>query len=335
MANERTIIGNDLWTNLLARWAGDFRILAPQREKRGLCLRPVTRDNTGSIVYGEVRAAQPLKTFLLPALEEVTGPLTAAAMPFLFLGVKACDLSALSILDRAFGGDFPDPYFRTRRNASLVIGCDCTDPLETCFCTLVGGKPYPVRGFDLNLTPLESGFIVEVGTDKGKALLKDVESGLDKPDKSGEKAAARLREKTGKAVERRNKQWTMSGSLKARVSGKWESEAWAKHTEPCVECGECNHACPTCHCYFLDDVTRKQLARLRGWDACLYSGYAVTAGGGTPRPRLFQRFRNRYFCKFKYLDENYGQCGCTGCGRCIEGCQGRIDMRATLLDLKP
>jgi predicted aldo/keto reductase-like oxidoreductase len=25
--------------------------------------------------------------------------------------------------------------------------------------------------------------------------------------------------------------------------------------------------------------------------------------------------------------------GCTGCGRCIEGCQGEIDMRETLKDL--
>jgi len=335
MANERYTIGNDLWTNLLEQWAGKFRILAPQREKRGLYLRPVTRENSRSIVYGEVRAAQPLKTFLLPPLEDVTGPPADAAAPVLFLGVKACDLSALSILDRAFGGDFPDPRYQTRRNAGLVVSCDCSDPIETCFCTLVGGKPFPAQGFDLNLTPLEGGFLVAVGTDRGGALLKDVEARLAKVDKSGEQAATRLHEKTEKNVNRRNKEWTLSGSLKNRVSGEWESEAWAKHAGTCVECGACNHACPTCHCYFLDDITQKRLTRLRGWDACLYSGYAVTAGGGTPRPRLSQRFRNRYFCKFKYLDDNYGQCGCTGCGRCIEGCQGKIDMRATLQDLKP
>jgi sulfhydrogenase subunit beta (sulfur reductase) len=74
--------------------------------------------------------------------------------------------------------------------------------------------------------------------------------------------------------------------------------------------------------------------KLRGWDSCMYSGYAVTAGGGTPRPKLVERFRNRYFCKFKYLPLNYGLLGCTGCGRCVEGCQGKIDMRETLKDLE-
>jgi sulfhydrogenase subunit beta (sulfur reductase) len=335
MAYERYIIRNDLWMNLLAQWRREFRVLAPQREKRGLYLHPVTPENSESIVYNEVRAAQPLKSFLLPPLEEITDPPQPTAEPFLFLGAKACDLSALSILDSAFGGDFSDPPYRNRRNGSLFISSDCTDPLETCFCTLVGGKPYPTRDFDLNLTPLEGGFLVTIGTDRGKALLKEIEASPVKPDKSSEQAAARLHEKTEKNVNRLNKEWTLSGSLKARVSGKWESEAWGRHTEPCVECGVCNHACPTCHCYFLDDVARRQLTKLRGWDACLYSGYAVTAGGGTPRPRLYQRFRNRYFCKFKYLDDNYGQCGCTGCGRCIEGCQGKIDMRATLQDLKP
>jgi ferredoxin len=334
MADERYSIGKDIWMSLLVRWLREFRVFAPQREKRGLYFHPVTPENSASVVHAEVRAAQPLKTFLLPPLEEVTAPPLPNATPFLFLGVKACDLSALSILDRAFGGDFSDPRYLDRRNTSVLVGSDCTDPMETCFCTLVGGKPHPANGFDLNLIPAAGGFVVEIGTDRGRALLKDTGAPLVKADTTSKQSVARLREDTEKKVNRLNKEWNLSGSLKARVSGKWDSDAWTQHADPCVECGICNHACPTCHCYFLDDVTRKELAKCRGWDACLYSGYAVTAGGGTPRPRLYQRFRNRYFCKFKYLEDNYGQCGCTGCGRCIEGCQGRIDMRETLEDLK-
>jgi heterodisulfide reductase subunit C len=163
--------------------------------------------------------------------------------------------------------------------------------------------------------------------------LEGFDQSLKEVVKEEGEALQKLREETTQKVEKQNEEFRFSQEHHDLVSGGWESDIWKKHVETCVECGACTHACPTCHCYFLDDITRAEFVKLRGWDSCQYSGYAVTAGGGTPRPRLVERFRNRYLCKFKYLFDNYGMYGCTGCGRCIEGCQGQIDMRAALRDL--
>jgi heterodisulfide reductase subunit C len=330
---ERYYIGKAHWGSILEGWMDKYSILAPQRETGGLFIQPVTPENMASIIYDEARATQPLKSFLLPPLEEVVGKTFVMEKPWLFLGVKACGLAALPILDQAFGGDFADPVYQKRREESLIVSSDCTQPWETCFCTLIGSQPYPVKGFDLNLSKVWDGFVIEIGSLKGKELLKGHDEALKDVVKEEAEALEKLRKETIKKVEEQNQEYALKESHKDIVSKNWESEVWAKHSDTCVECGACTHGCPTCHCYFLDDVTRKVFVKLRGWDSCQYSGYAVTAGGGTPRPRVFERFRNRYFCKFKYLDDNYGMYGCTGCGRCIEGCQGQIEMRAAIKDL--
>jgi ferredoxin len=330
---EKYQIGKKQWETVLIRWSERYTLLAPQNEQRGLYYQPVTSENGNLVVYGLARAAQPLKAFLLPPIEEVTGENAKILKPFLFLGVKACDLQALPILDRAFGGEFTDSRYQTRRAKSLIVSSDCTQPWETCFCTLIGGQPYPIQRFDLNLSEVEEGFLIEVGSDRGKELLKVHAQSLKEADKKAEQALDKQRKGTVRKVRQLNSKFKISKSHRELVAPQWDSEVWSKHAETCVECGACNHACPTCHCYFLDDVTRQAFVKLRGWDACMYSGYAVTAGGHSPRARLYHRFRNRYFCKFKYLDDNYGHVGCTGCGRCIEGCQGLIDMRAAIKDL--
>ena len=333
MNASKYYIGKAHWGSILKDWLDKFVVIAPIKESGGLYLQPVSEENLALIVYDEARSVQPLKSFLFPPLEEVVGEIKESEKPWLFLNVKACDLKALSILDAAFGGDFKEPHYLNRRKRSIIVSSDCTESWETCFCTLVDGQPYPIEGFDLNLSKVWDGFVVEVGSERGRALLKGHDEGLKEVVKEEEKAREKLRKETTRKIEKQNQEFAFDKSHKQVVSRRWESEVWEKHAATCVECGACNHACPTCHCYFLDDVTRKLFVKLRGWDSCMYSGYAVTAGGGTPRPRLEERFKNRYLCKFKYLDDNYGTYGCTGCGRCIEGCQGKIDMRAVLKDL--
>lgn len=333
LSSAQYYIGKAQWASLLQEWMDKHRVMAPVQQSGGLFFQPAGPDMLSDIVYDMARAVQPLKSFLMPPLDEVTGSSPVEEKPFLFLNVKACDIKALSILDSALNGEFREPNYCRRREKSIIIGSDCTQPWDTCFCTMVGGKPYPEQGFDLNLTKIWDGFVIEVGSDRGWSLLEGHDQILKVLVKEEATALDKLRKESIKKVEQQNKSYEIKTSLKSLVSRNWESNAWKKHAETCVECGACNHACPTCHCYFLDDVTREAFVKLRGWDACMYSGYAVTAGGGTPRPRLVERFRNRYFCKFKYLDDNYGTYGCTGCGRCIEGCQGKIDMRETLYDL--
>jgi len=330
---ERYYVGKAHWLSILHAWLETYTILAAQAEGDNLYYAPLIPTELSHIVYDRARSVQPLKTYLIPPLDEVSSDYKPPQKPWMFLGVKACDLAALSILDPAFGGEFTDPFYAQRRHGSLIVSSDCTAPLSSCFCTRVGGQPYAIKGFDLNLSRIWDGFVVEVGSLKGRQLLDGHDEALKELVKEEAETLLKIRDEARQKVNRINSDFVFPEAVYEVLAGQRESAVWADYVKTCVECGACNHACSTCHCYYLDDVTRADFVKLRGWDGCQYSGYAVTAGGGTPRPELKERFRNRYYCKFKYLPDNYSQKGCTGCGRCIDACQGQIDMRRVLHDL--
>ncbi len=103
-----------------------------------------------------------------------------------------------------------------------------------------------------------------------------------------------------------------------------------------MECGLCTHICPSCHCYLLYDEKGKasSFERSRMWDTCQYRGFARVAGGANPRVSRAQRLRHRYLHKLDYFKDISGLYMCTGCGRCVEGCLGKIDMREVLKKLE-
>jgi ferredoxin len=49
--------------------------------------------------------------------------------------------------------------------------------------------------------------------------------------------------------------------------------------------------------------------------------------------RRFQRLRNRYIKKFSFFPDNINLNACTGCGRCVEACPAKIDIRRILKNL--
>ena len=101
----------------------------------------------GDFNYPGVRAFQPLKPFFFPVLEEVAEyPSTESSIkesePFTIVGAASCDLRAVEALDRVFlEGDFKDPFYEEKRNKALIVGFDCSEPLETCFCVLMARAP--------------------------------------------------------------------------------------------------------------------------------------------------------------------------------------------------
>jgi hypothetical protein len=112
MDAEKYYIDKMQWESVIKEWLRQYEIIAPQQETGGLFLEPVQRNKLQAIVYHLARPVQPLKSFLLPPLEEVVGASFIPKKPWLFLGVKACDLQALPILTQAFGNDFADPLFK-------------------------------------------------------------------------------------------------------------------------------------------------------------------------------------------------------------------------------
>ena len=65
-----------------------------------------------------------------------------------------------------------DSLYRLRRENTVFISSDCTGFKEVCFCLALDINPYPTDGFDLNLSPLNDGYLVEVGSKKGEELIE-------------------------------------------------------------------------------------------------------------------------------------------------------------------
>ena len=294
---------------------------------------------TDDIVIGEVRAFEPLKAFFTWAREIVAEGFKAdiphsADKPFAIVGVKACDLKGFKVQDYVFKNhDYEDPFYIKAREENLIISADCTCAIDTCFCLALDVKPYPQEDYDVNLSQTEEGFLVEVGSRKGRALVDQHSSLFEEAKQELISAREEQRTKVVKEVEKNIKENDIPHQdlYKGVIEKKYESDIWKDEAKTCVECGACNTVCPTCHCFLLyDQKDEKRMARLRIWDSCMIKDFARVAGGANPRPKLWMRLQNRFEKKFDFFPKLADFYACTGCGRCISACPAKIDIRKVL-----
>jgi len=332
-----SITKSDLF-DLFSRLAQANRIFVPYEYKDKFTFGEFDPAKEASIQLGGIRQSQPFKSFLNPAREKMVGAVPDKAMPVIVAGVKQCDLSSLILQDFVFlKGDYIDPFYFFHRDNTTIISSDCTFAKETCFCSAMGGRPYPSREFDINLSLLDGIFLAEIGTDRGSALIKDYKTffknardrELNERDERREDVSLQVK----RFIEKRSTPDT--SGLKGSMKRQYDNLAmWQDFASTCVECGACNLVCPTCHCFLLSDERSKQkIGRNRAWDACLYKTFARVAGGANPRKHLYERLRNRFDKKFAFFPEVLDYTACTGCGRCIDACLGDIDIREVLKGL--
>ncbi|MDI6641338.1 MAG: 4Fe-4S dicluster domain-containing protein [Elusimicrobiota bacterium] len=286
-----------------------------------------------------VRAIIPLKSFFLTSLEELKLPEKLPKKRNIIFGVKSCDLRAKKILDELYlKGVCSDPFYELHNNNTLIFSSDCPEPVDSCFCNLVGGKPYcdgngiEELQFDLNFSAVKSGYVVEIGSDEGEkivnqahAFFRDVDlDELAQRDKNRKNALDKL--------DKINSEFSNMklANLQNILNTKFQSDYWKDAAKNCVQCTGCNNICPSCYCFYL---TESDGSKIRFLDACHYTNYARVAGGLNPRGKVYERFRNRYECKFNYRMTNFGIYGCSGCGRCISVCPGKIDIRKVVNQL--
>ncbi|MFH1836871.1 MAG: 4Fe-4S dicluster domain-containing protein [Candidatus Omnitrophota bacterium] len=290
-------------------------------------------------IIGEVRAVEPLKSFFTRAREVVAEDFKSdvphtSDKPFAIAGVKACDLKGFKIQDHVFlDKDLKDPFYAKLREGNLIISADCSCVLETCFCAAVDLEPYPTENFDINLSEITGGFIVETGSRKGEETVAKNSSLFQSADSKlvAERDAARkeVTEEVNDNV--RSKDIPEQSSYDGIIKKNYESDIWNDEAKNCVECGACTIICPTCHCFLLyDQKDEKKMERLRVWDSCMFKNYARMAGGENPRSRLWMRLRNRFEKKFDFFPKVADVYACTGCGRCISACPAKIDIRKVL-----
>ena len=322
------------WEKFLAQISKTYRIYAPQEVAGDLAYQLLAPENVNKTIYGTYRAVQPLKTFFSLPQEKVTES-TPQPDKMIVLGVKNCDLKAISVMDKIFlEGDFVDPFYRERRENTLIISSDCYQPKDTCFCALLDNNPFPEGGFDINLSPIDNGFLLEVGSPKGESFIAPIREDLKEATSDLIEKREKKRKEAKEIVIEKNKEFKTGRPFPTVVKEEYASPEWEEAAKTCVECGACTNICPSCYCFLLVDTKDEdKFPKVKFWDSCQHTGFARVAAGINPRAKLYERLRNRYLCKYEYRPENFGIVACTGCGRCVEACQGKIDKREVIKKL--
>ncbi len=315
-----------------------YRVVAPVVEAEGT-VRYRSLTSEASVTLDGLRPLRSPKEHFLPQFEPLltfrgTGTALTLESPAarepatVILGVRPCDARALARLDDVFlGRKDTDDLYEARRKTTLLVGVACAAPSWGCFCTSVGGSPAGTEGLDLSLTDLGDRYHVAVLSESGRALVAPPAFGP-----ATDADAALAGERHAAVIAR------MPALFDAEaVAGKveWEAPVWMRHARRCLACGACSFLCPACHCFDIqDEVTAEGGVRFRCWDTCQFGEFTRMGAGHNPRPTQTERLRQRVSHKFKYLVEEFGRMGCTGCGRCVEACPVNIDIRSVLAEIE-
>jgi formate hydrogenlyase subunit 6/NADH:ubiquinone oxidoreductase subunit I len=245
---------------------------------------------------------------------------------YALLGVRACDLSAIQVQDKVFGGGaYRDPAYLRLRQQAFIVAVNCTRAGGTCFCSSLRTGPRARVGFDLALTEVvDQGhfLLVEVGTDKGEAVLSGVQRqpAKDEEVEGAEHAIRAAAQLTGRSLE--------PDQTREILYSNAEHPRWEVVGKRCLSCANCTMVCPTCFCTTVEDVTDltgSNAERVRKWDSCFTLDFSYIHGGSV---RASSRARYRHWITHKLASwvDQFGTTGCVGCGRCITWCPVGIDI---------
>lgn len=316
---------------LLSAWNKDYELYIPSRFYGEVVLMPY-QDHALDLDY--VNFAQPAKEFLFKGREKLFQwsaeksellleiPKNQVNTRILF-GLRACDIHGIEYMDRFYLGEFRDPVYQQNRESTLLVAMNCKDTDKRCFCDSVSAGPFVISGYDLLLTPLEGGYLVEVGSEKGHTLINPVLASLCEAKAEHIQGKTELEEQ----VKTHFVNVMAPKDRKATLTSNFEHPIWQDMADTCIRCGGCTNVCPTCTCFNVveERTNPKKGVRIRSWDSCQSDSFTTNAGGHKPRNDV-SRVRYRIYDKLAYIEERFGYKGCTGCGRCITACPVDIDI---------
>lgn len=250
-----------------------------------------------------------------------------AAALMAFIGVRSCEIHAITIQDKVFlEGVFIDPVYQLRRQNIFIVALNCGQAGGTCFCVSMKTGPKVTADFDLTLTEVlekdQHFFLVEVGSDKGREVLKKMthrpaeKSEIEKAETILRQTAAQM----GRSMDTQN--------LKELLYANLEHPRWDEVAKRCLSCANCTMVCPTCFCTTVEDttdLTGNHAERWRRWDSCFTMDFSYIHGGNI-RSSAKSRYRQWLTHKLAGWLDQFGSFGCVGCGRCISWCPVGIDM---------
>ncbi len=309
------------------------------------------RQGAAPAYFDYVVGPQSLKGFLFPPREVVlecqrdergwqlrTPDAQPAALAV--IGPRSCDLHALRIQDRVFlESGYVDTAYQARRERLFMVAINCRRAAATCFCHSMKTGPRVTFGFDLLLTELDEGFVIEVGTERGGEVvtatewqpcsIHDIEQaqGLSRTLVQQMKQRETAPDGTAGGVQPRGRSLDTT-DVRELLMNNLEHPRWEQVAQRCLSCANCTMVCPTCFCSSVtevSDLSGDQVRRERVWDSCFTAEHSYM-NSGTVRKSTRSRFRQWLTHKLATWQDQFGTSGCTGCGRCITWCPVGIDL---------
>lgn len=322
------------WESALLQMGNGYRVYVPVKNESTLDYVLFGPEYLDQVILNEPKPATPLKVFFLPLRQNVSHESSIQVINII-IGVPSCDLAAIDLLDAMYLDETnPDPAYREKRERTIIMASDCHLAAEHCHCTAYSVNPYPERNCDVIINHQNGNIFIHSLTDKGEKIIHQLNA-FCQFEVAGREEAEILKvrrltardELQGKTV---NMPGTKDSSSRVLQAEHW---LWKKHSEKCVSCGACAVICPTCTCFLLAD--RFEFEKVRITDSCQYPGFARVAAGEDSLKRLSLRFSNRYLCKYVWKPERFKVPACTGCGRCIDACIGRINKNEVIEQMAP
>ncbi|MBI5198989.1 MAG: 4Fe-4S dicluster domain-containing protein [Nitrospirae bacterium] len=331
-----------LYKDHLSYWLRQLRkereLIGPLRgEETDIVFKSV--ENIHDIVLDLPAILPTVKEFLFPQYEPMFKYLMTDEVVDLrdntkrvIFGVRSCDVTALTLLDKFFLDGYKDPFYEERRNETVLISIVCGRPEPECFCAGLNTGPYLEKGFDVQLTDLGDRFFVQVGSPKGHSAVMRFSFLFRKPYKADYEDQYEVF-LSSKATSQ--KRISLEGARQLILSGKVKDDFWRMISDKCFECGGCVYQCPLCTCFTVTDrVFGDIIERVRLWDACLFKGFTRLAGGILPNEERYLRTKRWFYHKLIYYPDALNGFGCVGCGRCTIACPTKIDMASVITRLK-
>jgi ferredoxin len=251
-----------------------------------------------------------------------------------FIGVRACEIQAIFVLDKVFNHKLAVyPQYQKRRDQTFIMAVNCTTAASTCFCVSMQAGPEVTKGYDLSLTEVIDGkehyFLVASGTSLGKSLCEKLKLPMAEPHQcqAGKAKIEQTKEQMGREVDNANAQEVLRNT--------YHSKNWDEVAKRCINCANCTMVCPTCFCTDSEDkvsLDGNLVDRWQSWESCFNLSHSKIHGGSI-RTSAQSRYRQWLTHKFGTWWDQFGVSGCVGCGRCIVWCPVGIDVTEELQKL--